>query len=87
MVSPDGSRLLWNAAFERGLGWRTDRLYRPDEMIGIECEWRMTWIRAGGELHPTEDEFRFVNEERTSEGTRAYIYEWRFRRTVSGESA
>ena len=43
-------------------------------MIGIECEWRMTWTKV------SDDEFAFVNEERLSDGAWAYIDEWRFRR-------
>lgn len=42
-------------------------------MIGVECEWRMTWTKTSAE------EFRFVNEERTADGDWAYIDEWRFR--------
>lgn len=41
-------------------------------MIGVECEWRMTWTTISGE------EFQFVNEERASDGSWAYIDEWRF---------
>jgi hypothetical protein len=43
-------------------------------MIGIDCEWRMTWTRAG------EDQFSFINEERNEYGSWAYIDEWRFKR-------
>jgi hypothetical protein len=43
-------------------------------MIGINCEWRMTWSKQG------VDQFAFVNEERDDEGSWAYIDEWRFRR-------
>ena len=42
-------------------------------MIGVECEWRMTWTRIGAA------EFQFVNEERTSDGSWAYIDQWHFR--------
>lgn len=41
-------------------------------MVGINCEWRMTWTRQGS------DEFGFVNEEQTEDGSWAYIDEWRF---------
>lgn len=44
-------------------------------MLGIDCEWRMTWSLLG------EDEFRFVNDERLNDGSWAFIDEWRFRRT------
>jgi len=43
-------------------------------MIGIDCQWRMTWTRE------SNDVFAFVNEEQTSDGSWAYIDEWRFRR-------
>jgi hypothetical protein len=43
-------------------------------MIGIECNWRMTWTKSSG------DEFAFVNEEQLPDGSWAYIDEWRFRR-------
>jgi len=43
-------------------------------MLGINCDWRMTWTRR------SENEFGFVNEERAADGSWAYIDEWRFRR-------
>ena len=43
-------------------------------MVGINCEWRMTWTKV------SEHEFRFVNEEQASDGSWAYIDEWRFTR-------
>lgn len=43
-------------------------------MIGINCEWRMTWTRTG------KDQFTLVNEEREEDGSWVYIDEWRFRR-------
>jgi hypothetical protein len=43
-------------------------------MIGINCEWRMTWSKAGN------GRFRFVNEEKAADGSWAYIDEWRFER-------
>jgi hypothetical protein len=43
-------------------------------MIGINCEWRMTWTRIGN------DEFGFVNEEKNEDGSWIYIDEWRFTR-------
>lgn len=41
-------------------------------MIGINCEWRMTWTREGA------DQFSFVNEEQKEDGSWAYIDQWRF---------
>jgi len=57
-------------------GWKGDRLAFTGlmTMIGINTEWRMTWIREG------EDRFSFVNEERAPDGTWAYVDEWRFQR-------
>jgi len=43
-------------------------------MIGINCEWRMSWTKA------SDDEFAFVNEERGADGSWAYIDEWRMTR-------
>jgi hypothetical protein len=43
-------------------------------MIGIDCEWRMTWTKEG------VNRFAFVNEERGDDGSWAYIDEWRFSR-------
>lgn len=43
-------------------------------MIGIDCEWRMTWRRQG------DDAFSFTNEERAEDGSWVYIDEWRFNR-------
>ena len=43
-------------------------------MVGINCEWRMTWTKV------SEHEFRFVNEEQASDGSWSYIDEWRFTR-------
>jgi hypothetical protein len=36
-------------------------------MIGLTCDWRMTWTN----FHA--DEFGFVNEERNEDGSWAYI--------------
>lgn len=57
-------------------GWNNGRISFSGlmTMVGMECEWRMTWQRD------SEAEFRFVNEERTPSGSWAYIDEWRFRR-------
>ena len=45
-------------------------------MIGINCQWRMTWTKKG------TDEFGFINEEQNVDGSWAYIDQWRFRRKV-----
>jgi len=62
----------------RSNGWIDGRIAFTGvmTMIGIECEWRMTWMRRGG------DEFGFINEERLPDGTWAYIDEWRYRRVA-----
>lgn len=59
-------------------GWVNNQIVfsGPMIMIGIECEWRMTWTRL------SDDEFGFVNEERLPDGSWAYIDEWRFRRKL-----
>ena len=44
-------------------------------MIGIDCDWRMTWTKV------SEDEFKFVNEERGEDGW-AYVDQWRYRRAA-----
>jgi hypothetical protein len=43
-------------------------------MLGLNCDWRMTWTKAG------DDDFGFVNEEGDSDGGWVYIDEWRFKR-------
>jgi hypothetical protein len=43
-------------------------------MIGINCEWRMTWTKE------SDDQFAFINEECNDDGSWAYIDEWRFKR-------
>jgi hypothetical protein len=43
-------------------------------MIGINCEWRMTWFRR------SDNQFSFVNEEGERDGSWSYIDEWRFLR-------
>jgi len=45
-------------------------------MLGINCDWRMTWTKTG------DDEFSFINEERAEDGSWAYVDEWRFKRKV-----
>lgn len=56
-------------------GWTSNQIVFSGlmTMLGINCEWRMRWIKI------SEDEFRFVNEERAG-GSWLYIDEWRFRR-------
>jgi hypothetical protein len=43
-------------------------------MLGINCEWRMTWNKS------SNDEFAFINEERAADGSWLYIDDWRFKR-------
>ncbi len=43
-------------------------------MIGVECDWRMTWTRV------SDDKFQFVNEEKTPHNDWAYVDEWHFKR-------
>jgi hypothetical protein len=43
-------------------------------MLGVECEWRMTWTRT------SDDEFDFVNDEKSKDGSWSYIDQWRYRR-------
>jgi hypothetical protein len=60
----------------RSRGWDGDEIVFTGlmTMIGIECEWRMRWMKSG------EDAFGFVNEERAADGSWLYIDEWRYRR-------
>jgi hypothetical protein len=57
-------------------GWNGDKIEFTGlmTMIGIDCEWRMSWTREGA------DAFSFVNEERNDAGAWDYIDEWRFKR-------
>jgi len=57
-------------------GWTGNRIVFSGlmTMLGINCEWRMTWTKT------SDDEFAFINEEKTAEGSWAYIDEWRLRR-------
>ena len=61
-------------------GWQGNQIVftGPMLMIGIDCEWRMTWSKS------SDDQFRFVNEEKTEDGTWAYVDEWRFDRVKPG---
>ena len=57
-------------------GWEGNRIVFTGRMLmlGIDCEWRMTWVKA------SDDRFHFVNQELLSDGTWAYIDEWHFTR-------
>jgi hypothetical protein len=59
----------------RSPGWEGERIVFTGlmTMIGIDCEWRMTWTRQG------ENAFGFVNEEHAA-GSWRYIDEWRYLR-------
>ena len=67
--------VLTNGAFGllRSAGWVDHRIEFTGIMtiVGVTCEWRMTWSRQGDDL------FTFVNEEKTTDGDWAYIDEWR----------
>ncbi len=57
-------------------GWISEKIVFSGlmTMLGINCEWRMTWTKRG------TDQFGFTNEERNEDGSWAYIDEWRFQR-------
>ncbi|PWT96859.1 MAG: hypothetical protein C5B51_32535 [Terriglobia bacterium] len=57
-------------------GWANDRIVFAGlmTMLGIDCQWRMTWTRQSG------DAFAFVNEELGPDGSWSYIDEWQFTR-------
>ena len=57
-------------------GWAKSRIAFTGlmTMIGIDCDWRMTWHKQ------SEDAFGFVNEERGPDGFWSHIDEWRFTR-------
>jgi hypothetical protein len=57
-------------------GWRGNQIAFSGTMtmVGVECEWRMTWTRTG------DNRFQFVNEEKNLDGSWTYIDEWRFER-------
>jgi hypothetical protein len=57
-------------------GWIGERIvfFGSMTMIGINCEWRMTWTKTG------DDQFGFINQERNEIGSWVYIDEWRFKR-------
>jgi len=60
----------------RSPGWTGDRIVFTGmmTMIGVTCEWRMSWTRK------VDDHFGFVNEEKVSGDSWAYIDEWTFSR-------
>jgi hypothetical protein len=60
----------------RSPGWKGNRMVFTGlmTMIGIDCEWRMTWTRQ------SENAFGFVNEEQAADGSWSYIDEWRYLR-------
>jgi len=57
-------------------GWIDDRVLLSGNMtmIGINCEWRMTWTKI------SEDEFGFLNEQIGAGGGWEHIDEWQFAR-------
>ena len=57
-------------------GWVEDRIVFSGmmTMVGIDCQWRMTWTIQSGNA------FSFVNEELGADGSWEYIDEWRFTR-------
>jgi hypothetical protein len=63
----------------RSQGWRGHQMtfVGTMTMIGIDCEWKMTWTRNG------DDEFAFVNEEKFADESWNYIDGWRYRRQRS----
>jgi hypothetical protein len=60
----------------RSPGWIDGRIVFEGHvtMIGVECELRQTWTKV------SDDEFRFVNEERLPDGAWGCVDEWEFRR-------
>jgi hypothetical protein len=57
-------------------GWQDNRIAFTGmmTMLGITCDWRMSWTKT------SDDDFGFVNEERAEDGSWQYIDEWRFTR-------
>ena len=57
-------------------GWEGDSIVFLGRMLmlGIDCEWRMTWTKK------SDDAFGFVNEELLADRRWAYIDEWHFQR-------
>jgi len=70
--------VLTNGAFGilRSPGWDGDRIVfiGTMTMLGVTCQWRMTWTRHGPE------QFALVNEEQAVEGGWNYIDKWLYRR-------
>ena len=60
----------------RSRGWEGNRMVftGPMMMIGVDCELRQTWTKT------SDNEFRFVNEEKLNESSWGYVDEWEFRR-------
>lgn len=57
-------------------GWRNGQIAftGPMVMVGVNCDWRLTYSRDGN------DRFSFVNEECREDESWGYIDEWRFLR-------
>jgi len=57
-------------------GWVGDRIVFTGlmTMVGINCEWRMSWAKE------SDNSFAFVNEELGADGAWHYIDEWQFAR-------
>ena len=57
-------------------GWEGNRLVfaRRMTMLGVDCDWRMTWTRTN------HDRFQFVNQELLPGRTWAYFDESHFTR-------
>jgi hypothetical protein len=70
--------LLMDGAYGimRSPGWIENRIVFEGHltMIGVECHMRQTWTKV------SEDEFRFVNEERLADGAWGYVDEWECKR-------
>jgi hypothetical protein len=60
----------------RSPGWTGNQIVFAGRMtmIGVDCEWRLTWNKA------TDDQFSFLNEEQLPDGSWGYVDEWEFRR-------
>ncbi len=67
----------------RAPGWSGDSIafVGTMTMLGVTCEWRMTWTRRGASA------FVFVNEELGADGAWHYIDEWRYERAVTPRGA
>jgi len=60
----------------RSKGWDGNRIVFTGHMtmIGVDCELRQSWEKV------SDDEFRFVNEERLPDGSWGYADAWRYTR-------